>query len=144
MEYLGRVDHQVKIRGFRIELGEIEAALKQHANVSDCVVIASEETPDNSRLVAYIVCKSPAGSGSIAPELLAALRKTLPSYMVPSQIVTLPALPRTPNGKLDRAALPAPSRSATESKGNFVAPKTPLEKRSLRFGRNCSRWSASV
>lgn len=129
VEYLGRVDHQVKIRGFRIELGEIEAAVKQHPGVSDCVVVASEDTPDNIRLVAYVVRKSPAGSGTIAPELLAALRKTLPSYMVPSLIVTLPALPRTPNGKLDRGALPAPNRSATESTDNFVAPKTPLEKR---------------
>ena len=129
VEYLGRVDHQVKIRGFRVELGEIEAAVKQHPGISECVVVASEDTPDNDRLVAYVVRKSPATSGPIEPELMAALRKVLPNYMVPSHIVTLPALPRTANGKLDRAALPAPNRSATRSNDNFVAPKTTLEKK---------------
>jgi aryl carrier-like protein len=128
VEYLGRVDHQVKIRGFRIELGEIEAAVKKHPGISECVVIAREDTSDNDRLVAYIVRKSPATS-EIEPELTAALRKVLPKYMVPSHIVTLPAMPRTANGKLDRAALPAPSRSATRPNDNFVAPKTTLERK---------------
>lgn len=128
MEYLGRVDHQVKIRGFRVELGEIEAAVKQHPGICECVVVASEDTPGNHRLVAYVVRRSPAASGPIEPELITALRKVLPNYMVPSHFVTLPALPRTANGKLDRAALPAPNRSATRSNENFVAPKTTLEK----------------
>jgi aspartate racemase len=122
IEFLGRLDNQIKLRGYRIEPGEIETALKQQPGVLDCAVVVREETPGDKRLIGYVV-----GSSS-QTELLAALRKTLPDYMVPSAIVALPALPRTPNGKLDRNALPVPA-SSEQSTDDFTAPKTPLEEK---------------
>jgi len=122
LEFLGRMDQQVKIRGFRIELGEIEAALKQQPEVEDCAVLAREDRANDKRLVAYVVRKSV--SADFEPSaLLARLRETLPDYMVPHVIVALPALPRTPNGKLDRNALPAPRTQV-----DFAPAKTPREK----------------
>ena len=109
IEFLGRVDNQIKLRGFRIEPGEIEVALKQQPGVRDSVVIAREDSPGEKHLVAYVV-----GSSS-QDALLAALRKSLPDYMVPSAIVSLPSLPRTANGKLDRNALPRPELSRMQS-----------------------------
>ncbi|HWN45428.1 MAG TPA: amino acid adenylation domain-containing protein, partial [Thermoanaerobaculia bacterium] len=99
LDFLGRIDHQVKVRGFRIELGEIEAELAACPGVEEVAVLARED-----RLVAYVVSKGPA-------DLQAHLRERLPEFMVPSDFVLLPALPRTPNGKLDRKALPAPERA---------------------------------
>ena len=129
IEFLGRADNQIKLRGFRIEPGEIEVALKQQPGVLDGVALVREDTPDDKRLVGYVVLEPSALAGFEQSALIAALRKSLPDYMVPSAIVTLPALPRTPNGKLDRNALPAPNSSATKSAGNFVPPKTPLEEK---------------
>ena len=121
IEFLGRVDNQIKLRGFRIEPGEIEFALKQQPGVRDSLVIAREDLPGEKHLVAYVV-------GSDSQEaLLAALKKSLPDYMVPSAIVLLPSLPRTANGKVDRSALPRPVVSVTESSADFVAPRTALE-----------------
>jgi amino acid adenylation domain-containing protein len=98
LEYLGRTDDQVKIRGFRIEPGEVAAVLTRHEDVADAVVVAREE-----RLVAYTV---PASADPLA--LRDFVARSLPEYMVPSAIVPMSAFPVTPNGKLDRAALPAP------------------------------------
>jgi thioesterase domain-containing protein/acyl carrier protein len=123
IEFLGRIDNQIKLRGFRIEPGEIEAALKQQPGVRDSIVIAREDSPGEKHLVAYVV-----GSAS-QDALLTALRKLLPDFMVPSSIVSLPSLPRTPNGKMDRNALPKPDLSATQSVNGFVAPRTALEKK---------------
>ncbi|MGC4088927.1 MAG: amino acid adenylation domain-containing protein [Polyangiaceae bacterium] len=101
LEYLGRVDHQVKIRGFRIELGEVEAQLLANAGVREAVVVA-KPSAGAARLIGYV-------SGDVEPSRLReALSQTLPEYMVPSAIVVLSALPQTPNGKLDRRALPEP------------------------------------
>jgi len=124
LEFLGRIDHQVKIRGFRIELGEIEEQLLRHGGVRETVVVAREDRPGEKRLVAYLV-----GDG-LQPEALAAwLGERLPAHMVPGAIVVLDALPRTPNGKVDRKALPRPEPAQGAGDG-FVAPES-AEERSL-------------
>ncbi|MFE4974351.1 amino acid adenylation domain-containing protein, partial [Kitasatospora sp. NPDC056651] len=111
LEYLGRTDGQVKIRGFRIELGEIEAVLAAHPAVRQAVVTVRESDDGDRRLIAYCAVAEDA-----TPELGNVLRRfaaeSLPGYMVPAAVVTLDALPLTANGKLDRAALPAPDFAA--------------------------------
>lgn len=123
IEFLGRIDQQVKVRGFRIELGEIEAALAEHPAVGAATVVARADGGDK-RLVAYIVPapgRAPAGA-----ELRAHLADRLPGYMVPSAFVTLPSLPLTASGKVDRRALPAPDAAQIETDA-YVAPRTPIE-----------------
>jgi acyl-coenzyme A synthetase/AMP-(fatty) acid ligase len=107
IEYLGRLDHQVKIRGMRIELGEIEAVLGQHPAVHQVVVLAREEPPGDTRLVAYVVLQLESPPSSSA--LRSFLQEKLPEHMVPSVFVMLSALPLTPNGKVNRRAFPAPT-----------------------------------
>ncbi len=124
IEYLGRVDNQVKIRGFRIELGEIEAALSQHPHVQASCIIPREDTPGDKRLVAYIV-PQPEQTATVSV-LRQFLKSKLPEYMVPSAIVILESIPLTPNGKVDRRALPAPEPSS-ELLDKYVAPRTPIE-----------------
>ncbi|QFS50798.1 non-ribosomal peptide synthetase [Nostoc sphaeroides] len=107
IEYLGRIDHQVKIRGFRIEIGEIEAAIEQHSEIREAVVIVREDIQDDKRLVAYIV---PQTTNISVLELRHFLKAKLPEYMIPSAFVVLEKFPLTPNGKIDRRALPAPDK----------------------------------
>ncbi len=114
IEFLGRIDNQVKIRGFRIELGEIESVIMQH--VSEVAVIVREDQPGNKRLVAYIV-------GSI-DGLRDFVKAELPHYMVPSAFVSLEKMPLTPNGKIDRRALPVPTEIKTDS---IIVPRDQLE-----------------
>lgn len=126
LEYLGRIDSQVKIRGFRVELGEVEAAISRHPNVSQVAVVARQDGDKPKRLVGYVVCKS--GSLVKPPELRAHLLPLLPDYMLPSGYVYLDDLPRTPSGKIDRRALPAPERKRPELNTVYVSPATDLER----------------
>ncbi|WP_302832566.1 non-ribosomal peptide synthetase [Streptomyces sp. GbtcB6] len=128
LAFVGRADEQVKIRGFRVELGEVEAVLAAHPGVRTAVATVREDRPGNPRLVGYVL---PAGSDDQGPAAevnaggvreFAAIR--LPDYMVPSAVVVLDALPLTVNGKLDRAALPAPD---PESDGSGLLPRTETE-----------------
>jgi amino acid adenylation domain-containing protein len=125
IEYLGRLDHQVKVRGFRIELGEIESVLAAHDTVQHAVVVVREDVPGDQRLVAYLVGTS--GAGAASATLKTWLGERLPPYMVPSAFVTLDAFPLTPNGKVDRRALPAPRTSGHESGASFVSPSGSVE-----------------
>ncbi|HEY0739193.1 MAG TPA: amino acid adenylation domain-containing protein, partial [Herpetosiphonaceae bacterium] len=139
---MGRIDQQVKLRGFRIELGEIEAALAQHPGVREAIVVARDDAPGEKRLVAYVVengeprtenlgddsdgSRSAKGHPVLgSAELREHLGARLPAYMVPSAFVVLDALPQTPNGKIDRRALPKPDEERQQH--TFVAPRTPVE-----------------
>ncbi|HEX6283472.1 MAG TPA: condensation domain-containing protein, partial [Pyrinomonadaceae bacterium] len=125
LSFLGRFDYQVKIRGHRIELGEIEAALRKDPQVREALVIDTEERPGEKRLVAYIVA---AQQGALAlTELQNSLREQLPDYMMPAGWVLLDEIPLTPNGKVDRAALPAPGRTRHDTGQSFAAPATLIE-----------------
>ena len=126
IEYLGRLDHQVKIRGFRIELGEIEALLGQHPAVCQAVVLAREDTPGDTRLVAYAVStQKPAPT---VHELRSFLKEKLPAYMVPAAFVVLEALPLTSSGKVDRNALPPHEGIRPQLERGFVAPRDAVER----------------
>jgi amino acid adenylation domain-containing protein len=122
MEYLGRIDYQVKIRGFRIELGEIESQLLNHPIVKEVVVILMVDDSGDKQLCAYIVCEETPNT----TELKEFLAKKLPDYMIPSYMVTLDKIPLTPNGKVDKKALPGPKAAAKET---YTAPRNLLEKR---------------
>jgi len=125
VELLGRMDFQVKIRGFRIEPGEVEAALNQHPTVQQSAVTPKKAPAGDKRLVAYVVAAP--GAEVDTGELRRFLQDRLPDYMVPSAFVKLEALPITPNGKIDRKALPEPDWSAREVADEYVAPRTPVE-----------------
>ncbi|MFJ8133201.1 amino acid adenylation domain-containing protein [Streptomyces hydrogenans] len=122
IEFLGRADFQVKLRGFRIEPGDVEHALIRHPAVREAVVVVREDQPGDRRLVGYVVAED----GIEAPparELQQSVREWLPDYMVPSAVVALPAVPRTANGKLDRARLPRPE----VANAPYRAPGSPRE-----------------
>ena len=125
IEFQGRIDFQVKIRGFRIELGEIEAALEKHPGVAQAVVTAREMSGEK-RLAGYIVALPDA---TTATELRRHLKSSLPEYMVPADFVFLKSFPLTPNGKVDRRALPAPEPSEVGAAEDFVAARDAFESR---------------
>ncbi|MFG2846318.1 amino acid adenylation domain-containing protein [Kitasatospora sp. NPDC048296] len=115
LDYLGRTDDQVKLRGFRIELGELEAALLRHPAVRQAAAVVREDRVGDKRLVGYVVPVDAEGGGALPSALRTELQEQLPHYLVPSAVVVLDALPVTPNGKLDRRALPAPDFAAAAS-----------------------------
>ncbi|ORC58448.1 non-ribosomal peptide synthetase, partial [Pseudomonas floridensis] len=124
VEYLGRIDRQVKLRGFRIELGEIDNLLHRQPGVQEAVVLLREDMPGDKRLVAYVV-------GSATEEALrSGLQRHLPEHMIPTAWVAMAQLPLTRNGKLDRAALPAPER---QSAADYQAPRNDTERQMARI-----------
>jgi thioesterase domain-containing protein len=134
IECLGRTDHQVKIRGFRIELGEIEAALKEQPEIEQAVVIAREDKPGDKRLVAYLVVST--STVLATSELRTRLKQLLPDYMVPADYVMLDSIPLTPNGKIDRKAMPSPEPVRAAEDDGYVAPRDKFE------AYLCEAWAA--
>ncbi|WP_167285021.1 polyketide synthase [Marilutibacter alkalisoli] len=132
LEFLGRRDSQVKIRGFRVEPGEIEARLMAFPGIREAGVMAREDTPGLKRLVAYFAPRDPA-----VPVDVDALRRDLvsqlPDYMVPVAYVAMESLPLSPNGKLDRARLPAPDRGRPDWIGEYAPPRDELERALCRI-----------
>ncbi|QBR31299.1 MULTISPECIES: non-ribosomal peptide synthase/polyketide synthase [Pseudomonas] len=124
VDYLGRIDHQVKIRGFRIELGEIEARLKQQPGVRDAAVVAREGV-SGKQLLGYVLAAAETPADGLGERLREQLKVSLPDYMVPAHLMVLERMPLTPNGKLDRKALPNPD---AEQRLAYVEPRTELEK----------------
>jgi len=125
LDYVGRIDHQVKIRGFRIELGEIEASLRLQQGVRDALVVV-RDGPSSKQLVGYVVTDD---GLDCSERLRAGLRLSLPEHMVPVQVISLASFPLTPNGKLDRKALPEPQFESDA----YVAP-----------GSDAERWMAQI
>jgi len=121
LEYLGRIDQQVKIRGFRIELGEVETALREHPAVREAVVVARESGGLGKRLIAYFVPREEIG------DLRAFLKKRLPDPMIPALFISLERLPLSPNGKVDRRALPDPEAGGSADNAALVPPRNELE-----------------
>ncbi|WP_431784114.1 amino acid adenylation domain-containing protein [Streptomyces chumphonensis] len=129
LEFVGRADSQVKVRGFRVEPGEVAAVLREHGGVRDAVVVLREDTPGDRRLVGYAVPEGvPDDVDALAGELRRTARTRLPEYMVPAAVVVLPAFPRTPNGKVDRRALPAPGAASRDRAPEFTEPRTATER----------------
>jgi natural product biosynthesis luciferase-like monooxygenase protein len=135
--FLGRVDHQVKIRGHRIELGEIEAALCQHPTIQEAIVAALDHPSEGSALVAYLVKR---GATPQPADLRRFLESQLPSFMIPGAFVVLDALPRTPNGKIDRKRLPNPD--LIREPRAVVPPRNPIENTLAAIWREALRLEA--
>jgi acyl carrier protein len=126
LEFAGRRDHQVKIRGFRVELEEIEEVILEHDGVRAAAVLAREDERGEKRLVAYVAGKK------IPPatELRRHLREKLPEYMIPASYVVMPQMPLTPQGKIDRRALPEPEGFYQPvATSIYVAPRNETEQR---------------
>lgn len=124
IDYKGRIDGQVKVRGYRIELGEVEVAMEKHPAVEQAVANVREDRPGLKRLIGYYVAKSELSTN----ELRKHLASLLPDYMQPSAFVALKELPRTPSGKIDRKALPAPDVKRPDLDVAFAAPTTAVQK----------------
>ena len=131
IQCLGRIDHQVKVRGYRIELEEIEQALLKLPEIKEAVVIAREDTAGDPRLVGYIVLDSNSKEEDFKTKTDSwqqALLSVLPEYMVPDDFVLMQAIPITPNGKTDRKSLPKPDYNIIARHGEYIAPRTDVEK----------------
>ncbi|MEH1848660.1 MAG: amino acid adenylation domain-containing protein [Nostoc sp.] len=128
LEFLGRIDHQVKLRGFRIELGEIEAVLSQHSAVREAVVLPHTEKAGNKSLVAYILPISNHQYSNLMNNLRSFVKQKLPEYMLPNTFILLETMPLTPNGKVNRQALPTPEQQNHKNELSFTVPETSVEK----------------
>lgn len=128
LEFRNRIDNQVKIRGFRVELGDIEAALESHPTVKQAIANVVEPRPGDARLVAYVL---PYGEAPVPAELRDHLRERLPHYMVPGHLSVVRQFPLTPNGKVDRKALPLPEIEISRSgdAGSDPSPATHADPR---------------
>jgi polyketide synthase PksN len=124
LRYLQRLDGQVKLNGFRIELGEIEVVLRRHPLVREAVALVRDDTPGGRRLVGYLLPEPSTVDGRLVDEAREHLRRQVPEYMVPTRWVVVDAVPRTPNGKVDRRALPVPGAPAVSG----PPPTTELER----------------
>jgi amino acid adenylation domain-containing protein len=124
IDYKGRIDGQVKVRGYRIELGEVEVAMEKHPSVEQAVATVREDRPGLKRLIGYYVAKSDLSTNDLRKHLAA----RLPDYMQPSAFVAVQELPRTPSGKIDRKALPAPDVKRPDLDVAFAAPTTDAQK----------------
>ncbi len=135
LECLGRIDHQVKIRGFRIEIGEIETLLTKHPSIAEAVVVARKESNGNKRLVAYLVQKPETrvehqeNHTQFIPQLRSFLKEKVADYMVPSNFVIMDNMPLTPNGKINRLALPAPGHDRPALEVAYIAPRNSIEEK---------------
>jgi amino acid adenylation domain-containing protein len=132
IEFVGRLDHQVKLNGFRIELGEIESALTDIDEIGQAVVVLREDRPGEKRLVAYYT----APASLVVTEIAQTLKRKLPDYMVPALFVHLGKFPLTPNGKLDRKALPAPGGMRPNLAQDYIAPRSAVEKQLAALWRD--------
>jgi len=128
LEFLGRTDEQVKIRGFRVEPGEVQSVLASAALVRQSAVVPDVDPNGDTRLVAYVVGAGGRLDSTALDELRRRLGERLPAYLVPGAFVGLDALPLTANGKLDRAALPAPEEARAGARVETVAPRTETER----------------
>ncbi len=126
IDFLGRTDRQIKIRGFRIEPGEIEAVLERRSGIRSAAVIDREDGRGETRLVAYV---EPSAAPPDPADLRTLLSEHMPAYMIPSAFVIVDELPHTPNGKVDRDALPDPDWEHAAGADDFVAPRTDEERR---------------
>jgi amino acid adenylation domain-containing protein len=124
LEFLGRADFQVKIRGYRVELGEVEAVIAAVPGVREVLCSAFADASGQKALVAYVVAKGGVNLDEVV--IKRAVAASLPDFMVPSQIILLPAMPVSANGKVDRKALPSPTQQAVNSE--YVAPRGALER----------------
>ncbi len=129
IEFLGRIDFQIKIRGYRVEPGEVEAAITRHPDVKEALVLPRTDESNQQRLVAYVVTKSGDGSDAFARKLRHFLEQKLPDYMIPNFFVFLKSFPLTPNGKIDRKALPEPQTQPSRQDHEYTAPQNEVEKR---------------
>jgi amino acid adenylation domain-containing protein len=126
IQFLGRFDQQVKVRGFRIELGEVESTLQQHPGVRECAVVVSEDSANDSRLVAYVSpvdSSAPVGSGDLG----IFLTQRLPAYMIPTSFILLERIPRLPNNKVDRNALAKPRGEPRRANHALVTARSPMQ-----------------
>jgi acetyltransferase-like isoleucine patch superfamily enzyme/acyl carrier protein len=127
VEFLGRTDQQVKIRGHRIELGEVEAAVGRHPNVAETVVVAAGDGQESDRrLVAYLAPRD--GAAPSVDSLRDHVRQLLPEFMVPASFEMVETLPRTPNGKVDRSALPLPGSSQPVRAAEIASARDDVER----------------